>query len=169
LKAPDPSSFFRLNEEVARELARLEREGALDRLLELLRDSESALRVTSFRAQEGLEEVLGVLEPRRADPAPEAPVELGLSPVAPKLAGCAGGCGEVDEERAALVAQELERPRGGFDFESYMTARSQFVVVLDGEAREVYMPDHLCPSCWNDEENEISACARVCGRCGFEW
>ncbi len=165
----DPSSFFRLNEEVARELARLERSGALDRLLELLRDAETKLRVTSFRDTEGLEELLGVLEPRREDAAPETPVELGLSPVNPKLAGCVGGCGSVDEERAATVADELARPRGGFDYESYMTARSQFVVVQDGEPREVYMPDHLCPSCWNQEDNKISECARVCGRCGFEW
>ena len=87
----------------------------------------------------------------------------------PRLAGCAGGCGEVDAERASEVAAELERPRGGFDFESYMTARSQFLVTLEGEAREVYMPDHLCPSCWNTEGNKISECARVCGRCAFEW
>jgi hypothetical protein len=169
VKNADPSSFFRMNEEVARELARLERGGVLDRLLELLRDSGSKLRVTSFREDEGLEEILGVVEPRREDPAAETPVDLGLAPVSPKLGGCNGGCGSVDEERAAAVAGELARPRGGFDFESYMTARSQFVVVLEGDAREVYMPDHLCPSCWNEEHNKISECARVCGRCGFEW
>jgi hypothetical protein len=84
-------------------------------------------------------------------------------------AGCAGSCGTVDEGRAASVAEEVARPRGGFDCESYMTARSQFVVVQDGEAREVYMPDHLCPSCWNEQDNKISECARVCGRCHFEW
>lgn len=168
-KMTDPSSFYRLNEEIARELARLEREGQLDRLLRLLADADVKLRVTSFRDREGLEEMLGVLEPRRADAAEEVGFELGLSPVRPKLAGCAGGCGSVDEARTEGVARELESPRGGFDFESYMTARSQFVVVKDGEAREVYMPDHLCPSCWNDLGNKISECARACGRCGFEW
>lgn len=166
---PDPSSFFRLNEEIARELSRLEREGALDRLLALLDDAGSKLRVTAFRDTEGLEELLGVLEPRKEGAAEETSIELGLSPVTPKIAGCAGGCGEVDEERAASVRQEVQRPRGGFDFESYMTARSQFVVLQDGEPREVYMPDHICPGCWNEEDNKISECARVCGRCGFEW
>jgi hypothetical protein len=166
---PDPSSFFRMNEEVAHELARLEREGALDRLLQLLGDGELKLRIASFRESEGLEELLGVLEPRHHDAASEVPSELGLSPVRPRLAGCAGGCGEVDEERTEGVAAELARPRGGFDFESYMTARSQFVVTLEDEPREVYMPDHLCPGCWNSEGNNISECARVCGRCGLEW
>jgi len=165
----DPSSFYRLNEEIARELARLEREGALDGLLGLLADADVKLRIASFRDAEGLEELLGVLEPRREGAALEVASELGLSPVAPRLAGCAGGCGSVDEERAEAVSRELESPRGGFDYESYMTARSQFVVSLDGEAREVYMPDHLCPSCWNTEGNKISECARVCGRCSFEW
>src|SRR5947209_15835913 len=136
--APDPSSFFRMNEEIARELARLEREGALDRLLGLLEDGGLKLRVTSFRDEEGLDELLGVLEPLREAAAEEVPVELGLSPVVPRLGGCQASCGSVDEERARSVAHELERPRGGFDFESYMTARSQFVVSLDGEAREVY-------------------------------
>jgi hypothetical protein len=166
---PDPSTFFRLNEEIARELARLEREGSLAPLLELLETAGVKLRVTSFRDAEGLEEILGVLEPRRADAAPEVPSELGLAAATERLAGCRGGCGSVDEERAASVAEELARPRGGFDYEGYMTARSQFVVVEDGDAREVYMPDHLCPSCFNTEGNRISECARVCGRCGFEW
>jgi hypothetical protein len=166
----DPSTFFRLNEEIARELSRLERSGALDRLLDLLETGDMALRVRSVRANEGLEELLGVLEPRREDAAPETPVALGLSPVRPTLGGCSASCGTVDEGRAASVALELARPRGGFDHESYMTARSQFVVVYpDGEPREVYMPDHVCPSCWNDDKNVISECARICGRCKFEW
>ncbi|HZU96799.1 MAG TPA: hypothetical protein VFF73_08920 [Planctomycetota bacterium] len=167
---PDPSSFFRLNEEIAREIARLERSGALETLLGLLGDANVQLRVTSFRESEGLEEVLGTVAPRLEDAAPETAVDLGLSPVGPRLGGCSGNCGEVDEARAASVQEELARPRGGFSYEDTMTARSQFVVVYpDGEAREVYMPDHLCPSCWNAEKNVISECARICGRCGFEW
>ncbi len=166
----DPSSFYRINEEVARELARLERSGALDRLLELLDAGRASLRVQSVREEEGLEELLGTLSPRREDAAPEVPVRLELSPGGSRLHAC-GSCGAPpDESRVAAVADELRRPRGGFDYEGTMTARSQFVVVYPGgEAREVYMPDHVCPGCWNDRGNQIDDCARVCVRCGFRW
>jgi hypothetical protein len=174
--AADPSSFYRTNEEVARELARLERSGALDRLLELLAAGGLSLRVQSVRESEGLEELLGVLSPRLPDAAPETPVRLALAPARPTLGGCSGSCAvPPTAERVSSVREELARPRGGFDYESYVTARSQFVVVYPGEspdgdaAREVYMPDHVCPGCWNDRDNKIDECARVCARCGFRW
>jgi len=170
MQKADPSTFFRLNEEIAREVARLERSGALDGLLELLAQGRTTLRLASVRESEGLEELLGVLSPRRPEPAPEVPVALGLAPARPKLGGCTS-CGEAPApERVAQVRSELEKPRGGFDHESYMTVRSQFVVIdPDGEAREVYMPDQLCPACWNEAGNAIEECARVCGSCGFRW
>jgi hypothetical protein len=43
------------------------------------------------------------------------------------------------------------------------------VTLPDGTAREVYMPDHVCPSCFNDQDNHIDECARVCTRCAFRW
>jgi hypothetical protein len=166
----DPSTFFRLNEEIARELSRLERSGALDRLLELLDAGRTTLRVSSVRESEGLEELLGVLSPRQSEPAPEVPVALGLAPVRERLGGCASCGEEPPAERVLGVRGELERPRGGFDHEGYMTVRSQFLVLYpDGEACEVYMPDQLCPVCWNEAGNAISECARICGSCKFAW
>ena len=35
--------------------------------------------------------------------------------------------------------------------------------------REVYMPDHVCPSCFHDEDNTLDACSRACAVCGFTW
>jgi hypothetical protein len=168
MRKPDPSSFFRLNEEVARELARLDREGALDRLKALLDSSPATLRVSAVRAGEGLEELIGELRPGVAPSGPRA--EPGLSPrSSPRLAGCGGSCGTTDPDGVANVRAELGSPPGGFDWEGFMAVRSQFVVELDGEPREVYMPDHICPSCWNLEGNAIRDCARTCGRCGFAW
>jgi hypothetical protein len=166
----DPSSFFRTNEEIARELERLERSGALDRLLELLELGQATLRVSSVREAEGLDELLGVLSPREEEAAPETPKLLGLAPVRPTLGGCRSCGEEPDPQRVDSVRAELERPRGGFDHESYMSVRSQFLVAYpSGETREVYMPDQLCPLCWNERGNVISECARVCGQCGFSW
>ncbi len=119
----DPSSFYRLNEEIALELGRLEAAGQLDRLRELVGAAGTELAVSSIRAREGLEELIGVLQ-----------------------------------------------ERDGWDHESYLAARSQFTVVLpDGNAREVYMPDHICPSCYNDARNAIDSCSRNCAACGFAW
>lgn len=166
----DPSTFFRTNEEIALELERLERSGALDGLLQLLDAGRTTLRISSVRESEGLDELLGVLSPRSPDAAPEVPVALGLSPARPSLGGCTSCGDEPAPARVAGVRDELAHPRGGFDHEGYMTVRSQFVVLYpDGEAREVYMPDHVCPVCWNEPKNVISECARVCGRCGFSW
>jgi hypothetical protein len=164
----DPSSFFRMNEEVARELSRLDREGVLDRLKELLAGADLSLRVTSVRADEGLEELLGELRPGEPSGAPEA--QPGLTPTSqPKLQGCGGNCHASDEAATEQVRAELAAPPGGFDWEGFMAVRSQFVAAVDGEPRELYMPDHICPSCWNVEGNAIRECARGCARCGFEW
>jgi hypothetical protein len=162
---PDPSDFFRLNEELARELARLDASGQLDRLLALLEAAGSELWVTAARRADGLEEALGVLRPRRADAAPVAPVRAQSQ--AAEAAGC---CGPPDAERVQAVRAEYQRPRGGWDHEGVLAARSQFrVVYTDGSAREVYMPDHLCPVCFHDGDNRIRSCARECSRCGFTW
>lgn len=167
MRKADPSSFFRLNEEIARELSRLDREGSLDRLKSLLRDASTTLRVSSVRASEGLEELIGELRPGAAS---SAQAEPGLSPrSSPRLAGCGGSCGTTQPESVEAVRAELRQPPGGFDWEGFMAVRSQFVVETDGEPREVYMPDHICPSCWNVEGNAIRDCARTCGRCGFAW
>lgn len=166
----DPSSFFRINEEIAGELARLERSGVLDRLLDLLAAGDVTLRVASLRERDGLDELLGQLSPRLDGAAPEVPAELGPGSAEPRPAGCGGCGGAADVERVRGVAAELERPRGGWDHEGFMTARSRFVVALPGgEPREIYAPDHACPSCWNAEGNRLSSCARACVRCGFEW
>ena len=50
-----------------------------------------------------------------------------------------------------------------------LATRSRFRVTLADGPREVYMPDHVCPACWNDVDNAIDACARVCSRCAFRW
>lgn len=119
----DPTAFFRLNEELARELARLQATGALARLEELLTSAGSELWLAAVRPQDGLEEPLGAL-----------------------------------------------RPGQPFDPEEALTARSRFQVALpDGSVREVYMPDHVCPACFNDQDNVIDSCARACARCSFRW
>lgn len=119
----DPTAFFRLNEELARELARLQATGALAKLEELLASAGSELWLAAVRPQDGLEEPLGAL-----------------------------------------------RPGQPFDPEEALTARSRFQVALpDGSVREVYMPDHVCPACFNDQDNVIDSCARACARCAFRW
>lgn len=121
---PDPSPFFRLNEEVARELTRLEASGALDGLRGLLGAAGAELWVTSARPADGLEELVGILRPGP----------------------------------------------GGWDPAGVLATRSRFVVTYpDGATREVYMPDHICPSCWNDQDNVISDATRRCARCAFAW
>ena len=162
----DPSRFYRLNEELAAELARLATSGALDRLQELLSAGGSELWVSAARPEDGLEELLGVLRPGR--PA--------VSAVAPPRAdahddgeGC--GCAAPASEAWVEALRELERePGGGWESEGWMAARSRFRVELpDGTVREVYMPDHVCPSCLHEEGNALDACARSCARCAFQW
>jgi len=162
---PDPSDFFRLNEELAGELERLEAAGHLDRVLELLAGAGARLLVSAARPREGLEELIGVLGPRREDPAP-APADA--PPAVSGDDGC--GCGPADPERAEAWREVYRRPAGGWDHEGVLAARSRFRVAYpDGTAREVYMPDHVCPACFNDEGNAIRSCARECARCGFAW
>ena len=118
----DPSSFYRLNEAIAAELARLDAAGHLARLRELTGEAGVELLLTSIREREGLEELVG-----------------GLGP-------------------------------GGWDAERYLATRSQFNVVLPEDGpREVYMPDHICPACLNEDGNVIDGCARRCQACAFAW
>ncbi|MGE0712723.1 MAG: hypothetical protein AB7N76_33555 [Planctomycetota bacterium] len=154
----DPSAFYRLNEEVALELARLARAGHLERLQELLAAGGMELAVTTLVRREGLEELVGVLRPGPTSGA--SPTGLPASDAGPaEECGCAG------EERAPSPA-----PRAGWDHESYLAARSRFAVVFpDGEAREVYMPDHVCPLCLNEQGNAVESCARACAACDFRW
>lgn len=163
---PDPSAFYRVNEEVARELERLDRSGALEPLRALLEGSGAELWVSAARPGEGLEELLGILRPGPRTGTRRAPV-MGLPPVAgprPEDAGC--GCGSADDGEG----QGQGAVAGGWDHAGVLATRSRFVVELpDGSAREVYMPDHVCPSCFSDEENRIDGCARVCARCAFRW
>ncbi len=60
----DLSLFYRLNEEIAREVERVEQAGHLDALRTLVEAANVELLVCSARPTEGLEEVLGAL---RAD------------------------------------------------------------------------------------------------------
>ena len=159
----DPSRFFRLNEEVALELARLEREGHLARLQELLSAGGLELWVSSTVRREGLEELVGVLRPGAVSAPEAAPLPTGLPPASPPgEPGC--GCDPARESAppAASVA--------GWDHEGVLATRSRFEVLYpDGVAREVYMPDHICPLCWNEEGNVLESCARACTSCGFRW
>ncbi len=167
--AVDPSAFYRLNEEVARELARLDRAGALEGLRALLAESGAELWVASVRPRDGLEELVGVLRPGARPPEPPPIPAPPAHEEGADGAGCGAGCG--GERRAA--AEGAHAPggsRGGWDHEGVLAVRSRFTVVLpDGTPREVYMPDHVCPACLGDDGNAIDACARVCGRCGFRW
>lgn len=164
----DPSRFYRLNEEVSAELARLAGSGTLDRLLELLDAGGSELWISAARPAEGLEELLGVLRARRAGD--ERP--LAMAPLAAaKDDGEGCGCAVPASEAWVEALRELERePRGGWESEGYLAARSRFRVELpDGGAREVYMPDHVCPACYHEEGNALDGCARTCARCAFRW
>jgi hypothetical protein len=164
----DPSSFYRLNEELALELQRLEREGALDRLQELLASADAELLVASARPLLGQEELLGVLRPRRA-PAAQPTTQRALDPE-PDVAQEGCGCGDGEAGLSAATAEAQAAAAAGWDHEGVLAARSRFTVVLpDGTAREVYMPDHVCPACGNEAQNVIDACARRCGACRFEW
>lgn len=158
----DPSSFYRLNEEIALELQRLERAGDLDRLLGLLKGANVELHVVSARPREGFEELIGALRPKTEASAPalaslrDLPPDDGEAPL-----GCAP---EQDAELAAPSGG------GGWDHEGVLAARSRFTVLLpNGQAHEVYMPDHICPACRNDAGNVINECSRVCGSCEFAW
>ncbi|MCO5172351.1 MAG: hypothetical protein M9894_39130 [Planctomycetes bacterium] len=163
LLPPDPSAFYRVNEEVARELERLDRAGALDGLRALLEGAGAELWVSAARPGDGLEEVVGVLRP---GPRPERPAGVPGLPPAPAIPTDGCGCGA---EGVDLPAAS-EAHAGGWDHAGVLTTRSRFTVELpDGTAREVYMPDHVCPSCFNDHDNLIDACARVCARCAFRW
>lgn len=166
----DPSSFYRLNEEIAAEVRRLEETGALAPLQELLRAGGQELLVASVRRREGLEELVGVLGPRVATPG------AGLEPAAPAVSlppaldpsgePAACDCGPA----GAAEAPSGEAPRAGWDAESYLATRSRFTALFpDGEARELYMPDHVCPLCLNDEANWIEDCGRACASCDFRW
>ena len=160
----DPSSFFRLNEEIALELARLEREGHLTRVQALLEEAGAELLVSSVRADAGLEELLGCLRPGRSPEVAPLPRALPPSATTPREA-C--DCGPGDGEASSVVDATA---RAGWDHEHYLATRSRFAVVYpDGSAAEVYMPDHLCPSCWNEELNVLDSCERVCDACGFRW
>lgn len=158
---PDPSAFYRVNEEVARELERLDRAGAFDRLRGLLEGSGAELWVSAARPQDGLEEAIGVLRP-----GPRGGEEAGVPDLPPAPVVVAQGCSCGGD----AVVPPGPPPRAGWDHAGVLSARSRFTVELpDGTAREVYMPDHVCPSCFNDHGNVIDGCARACARCGFRW
>lgn len=161
----DPSTFFRLNEELAAEVARLDRAGALDRLKELLAAAEAELWIASARPDAGLEELLGVLRPGEPGPAPP---RTGLPPAPAEVAsGCNCGPSDARADRAPAAVDPLP---SGWDHERVLAARSRFTLrTPSGEPREVYMPDHICPACWNEAGNHIASCDRTCGACGFAW
>lgn len=164
LLPPDPSAFYRVNEEVARELERLDRSGALDRLRGLLEGSGAELWVSAARPQDGLEEMVGVLRPGA-----RGHEVTGVPDLPPAPGSQAEGCSCGPDEEAATAPAGAAGP-GGWDHAGVLATRSRFTVELpDGTAREVYMPDHVCPSCFNDQDNHIDACARVCARCAFRW
>ncbi|MEZ6185121.1 MAG: hypothetical protein R3F62_08955 [Planctomycetota bacterium] len=157
---PDPSSFYRVNEELAHELERLEQAGHLERLLELLDAADVELFVSAARPREGLEELIGVLRPRSATPPGPRPL-----PQAPEASeGCAG-----PPSAAHVGALRRAAARGGWDHAGVLAARSRFKVELPDGPREVYMPDHVCPRCFHDEDNTLESCARRCAVCGFAW
>ncbi|MBX3466214.1 MAG: hypothetical protein KF878_04865 [Planctomycetes bacterium] len=160
LLPPDPSAFYRVNEEVARELERLDRAGALDGLRALLDGAGAELWVSAARPEDRLE-LVGVLRPGPRGAAG------GTCRRCPRAGRAGRGCGCGAEGEAA---DGPPAPAGGWDHAGVLTTRSRFTVELpDGTAREVYMPDHVCPSCFNDHDNLIDACARVCARCAFRW
>jgi len=158
----DPSAFFRLNEELAAEVGRLERAGALDRLKELLAAGDSELWVAAVRPRVGLEEAIGVLRPG----APGA--ELPRGELAPTPLAAPGPCDCGPD--AAAPAGASAPATSGWDAAGVLAARSRFTIQTPaGDPVEVYMPDHVCPRCWNDDRNQLASCARACGACGFRW
>lgn len=164
----DPSSFYRLNEEIAAEVRRLEEAGVLAPLQELLRAGGQELLVASVRRAEGLEELVGVLGPSVGASPTGAPTPASGLPPATDPTGepAACDCGPEQEGEPAPAAG----PRAGWDAESYLATRSRFTALFpDGEARELYMPDHVCPLCLNDEANWIEDCGRACASCDFRW
>ena len=167
----DPSSFYRLNEEIAAEVRRLEQAGALAPLQELLRAGGQELLVASVRRSEGLEELVGVLGPGDAaiPSAARASLAIAPAPLPPALEQVgdpACDCGPTGE----APGPEAAAPRPGWDAESFLAVRSRFTTLFpDGQARELYMPDHVCPVCLNDEANWIEDCGRACAACDFRW
>ena len=161
----DPTSFFRLNEEIAIELQRVERAGHFTRLLELPGTANVELYVTSARPAEGLEELIGSLRARTGPSQASVATSRALSPEDET-----DGCGAPDPGALDVVRAELADTSGGWDHEGSLAARSRFTIVLpNGEAREDYMPDHMCPACYNEHGNVIDSCSRVCGACKFAW
>jgi hypothetical protein len=166
----DPSSFYRLNEEIAAEVRRLEEAGVLAPLQELLRAGGQELLVASVRRREGLEELVGVLGPApETDAGPaETPGPAVALPPALDPTGEPAACDCGPSQGASPGADDAPRP--GWDAESYLATRSRFTALFpDGEARELYMPDHVCPACLNDEANWIEDCGRACASCDFRW
>ncbi|MBL4846969.1 MAG: hypothetical protein JKY65_15725 [Planctomycetes bacterium] len=165
----DPSSFYRLNEEIAAEVRRLEEAGALAPLQELLRAGGQELLVASVRRSEGLEELVGVLGPGvpAAPAASQSTAPAPLPPALEQVGDPACDCGPAGEA-ADEGPSDAQRP--GWDAESYLAVRSRFTTLFpDGQARELYMPDHVCPVCLNDEANWIEDCGRACAACDFRW
>jgi hypothetical protein len=145
----DVSSFYLANEEIAREIQGLVANGALEGLIDLLKAADLSLCFESRREHEGLRETVGFLGPNTA-PASEDARRLPLAPTT-----------ETDP---------LLQSGGPFEPSKTLCARSRFTIVgRDGQAREVYMPDHICPECSQHQGNIIESCERVCCSCGFRW
>lgn len=146
----DVSSFYFGNEQIAREFQRLVESGQLNSLLNLLKEHNCEIVLESRREEQGMSEQIGVFSanPRqnRSTARKQLPIYRG-----PDL-------------------DPLLRANGAWNALESICTRSQFTITRrNGTVEEVYMPDHVCPECLNEEGNVIDACQRVCKMCGFSW
>lgn len=58
----------------------------------------------------------------------------------------------------------------GWNSDDYLYFRkTQTIPTSDGAIREVYMPDHVCPRCFNGVGNQLQHINIVCAECHFCW
>lgn len=144
---PDPSSFYLANEDIAREFRSLLDSGALTPLLARLNEAGLTLRIESVREQQGLRELLGILDPAAQSNSSSRSLPMHIP-----------------------GADSLLAPGRIWDPAATLCARSRFEISFrDGRREEVYMPDHICPECFNSRGNIIDDCARRCTVCAFSW
>lgn len=150
----DVSSFYLGNEEVAREVTRLIDDGSLSTLLDILHEYGLTLGLEARREELGLREKIGYLGERGPEKKTKFPRKLPVY--------------QPDAEDPLLRRPVEKGPL--WDPLASLSTRSRFTIVRrNGQVEEVYMPDHICPDCFNELGNKIDECDRVCANCDFRW